>query len=120
MEKVIYYEPGYTRTCDVKETKYLPAFSFTYEPLNTLESSVYSQMIIEAGDAKGLVRTQIKMIANKIKEWDLKKPDGTKIPIKEEEIEKIDPFVTQFIARQIKSESANLLSDEELKNLRSG
>lgn len=120
-KKVLYYENDFTRDAVVPEGEHLPEVNFTYKPLTIIQAAMYTQKIVDSKGMVGGTQVHLNMISDVVTKWDVTKPDGTQIsPQDMDSLHRIDAFIIQRIAEEIKEKGGNLLSEDELKNLSTG
>lgn len=85
-------DDGYTEIGYIAASKSHQAIRFRYRPITQIDKGrVFGklQRLWGQGDQDGDTRAEIivaQTIADHIKEWDFRKPDGTEVPIREEEL----------------------------------
>ena len=102
-----YFPDGFTREAlyEPDDGESLPPVRFTYEPLGSKELAVLRRAMNRAGaDPVAQDDTLFILFAKRLKDWDLVKPDGSKVDWRDR---------TQFnrVASQIVSGVAGLILD---------
>jgi len=116
LKKVLYYESDYTRDATIPECKELPEVNFTYIPLTTIEAAKATEKVVRGKDLVESIQATMEMVISQVTKWDITKPNGDPVLIIMEELKKVDAFVVQRIATEIKEGAGEILTESEVKN----
>ena len=122
-QKVAYYEADYTQECVIPETEDFPEISFTYRPLNMVQTANLTDLVIKDASVVGAANANLEMVGKHLVQWNLLKPGGAVVDFRKmQELHKIDPSIMDKVIRAIRGDSKGPTEDakevgEELKNL---
>jgi hypothetical protein len=115
--KSAYIETDYVEHGVVEETDNTPRIEFSFKPLNMIQSSKLTDAVMADKTVAGAALATMEMLTKHIVDWDMLKPDGSKVDFKKvKELEKIDPGVLNRISSRVRRDKSS--PEEDVKALR--